>query len=130
MNRDAAGYQAKHSRRAAKGLVSACLALAVLGVLAPAAWAHTGTATISCRRVAYAFADFPAKPGNTVHENVFMDGLRITSDTFTFNGSTGGNHLQIDVIGEATVEAKARWSTNGAHGSFEVTRLVTGCVIG
>lgn len=98
-------------------------------MLAPAAWAHTANATISCTKVKYAFADFPSGPGNTVNETVYLNGLRDRTDTFVFNGSTAHNWIKIDVSGAGTVEAKARWDTNGAKGSFEVTQLVTGCTI-
>jgi|SRR5580700_496356 hypothetical protein len=117
------------TRHTAKGLVAASLAIAVVAVLAPAAWAHNANATISCTKVKYAFADFPAEPGNTVRETVYLNGLRDKTDTFVFNGPTGHNWIKIAVSGAGNVEAVAKWDTNGAKGSYEVSQLVTGCII-
>jgi hypothetical protein len=117
--------------RAARGLLRLAatipLAFALLALLAPAAWAHQGTATISCKKVTYSFSLFPAKPGNTVHENIFEDGFRIDSQNYTFDGSTGGNTISITILGDHTVAAQARWNTNGVQGSFEVSRALVKC---
>ena len=122
--------QGKFTRRTVKGLIGTGIAIALLAVLAPAAWAHTGTATVNCKRVKYSYMDFPAKPGNTVHETVYINGLMEVTNAFMFNGSTGSNQVRIVVSGSASVEAKAQWNTNGVKGSFEVTQEVTGCIIG
>jgi hypothetical protein len=118
------------TKRTAKGLVTIPLAIAVLAVFAPAAWAHTASATISCKKVIYSYADFPALAGDTVHETVYINGLREKTDRFIFTGPTGRNTIRIGVSGSASVQAVAQWNTNGAKGSYEVTQEVTGCVIG
>jgi hypothetical protein len=118
-------------RGAARGLLRVAaavpLAFGLLALLAPAAWAHVGTATITCTKVTYSFSDFPNKPLNTVHENVFEDGLRIASQTYTFDGPTGGNTISIDVVGTQSMKASAHWNTNGVSGSFRVATELTGC---
>jgi hypothetical protein len=121
--------QIKATGRTGKGLLAILFAIAILSVFAPAAWAHGGMATIGCKKVKYSYVDFPAKPGNTVHEAVFLNGIKETTDNFTFDGSTGTNTLAIDVSGSASVEAEAHWNTNGVTGSFKETQEVTGCII-
>ena len=104
------------------------LAFALVALLAPsAAWAHEGTATISCKKVTYTFSDFPDESANTVHESVFLDGIKIDSQNYTFNGSTGGSTISIDVAGSHDVSAAARWDTNGVSGHFEDSRALVGC---
>ena len=115
---------------AAKGFVAVSLAVVILAVLAPAAWAHTASATATCRKVVYAYEQFPVKPDDTVHESVFVNGILERTDTYVFTGPKSKNTVQIVVSGSASIEAKAQWNTNGAKGSFEVTQDVSGCVIG
>jgi hypothetical protein len=103
------------------------LVFALLAVLSPAAWAHEGNATITCGTVSYSYVYFPNQVGNTVHETVLIDGLKATSQNFTFNGPSGANVIDITVIGAASIEAKARWDTHGAVGHFAVTQFVSGC---
>jgi hypothetical protein len=118
-------------RGATRGLLRVAavvpLAFGVLALLAPAAWAHEGTATITCTKVTYSFYDFPNKPLNTVRENVFDDGLRIASQIYKFDGPTGGNTVSVDIIGTQSIKASARWNTNGVSGSFKVAAELTGC---
>jgi hypothetical protein len=120
----------RKTRRVAKGFVAVSLAIVTLAVLAPAAWAHTGSATATCKKVVYTYADFPVQPNDTVHESVFINGILERTDTYVFTGPKGKNTVRIVVSGSATVEAKAQWNTNGAKGSFVVTQDVAGCVIG
>lgn len=128
-----AGQTGGSSRRrgALRGLLRAAavipLAIAVVALLAPAAWAHTGTATISCKKVTFTFSDFPNKPANTVHESIFQDGLRTDSQNYVFDGSTGGNTISILIVGSQDVSAEARWNTNGVSGSFENSRALVNC---
>ena len=111
-----------------KSVVAIPLMLGALVVIAPAAWAHTGTASISCSGVTYSFSDFPSAPGNTVHETVLIDNVKVASENFRFNGPSGTNTVAISVgTGTNTVEARARWNTNGATGSFQVTDSLSGC---
>lgn len=115
-----------------KGLVKAGVAvplvLCALVAIAPSAWAHTGTASISCSGVTYSFSDFPNAPDNTVHETVLVDGVKAASASFTFNGPSGSNTVAISVgTGTNTVVAKARWDTNGVSGSFQVSQQLSGC---
>jgi hypothetical protein len=97
------------------------LAVAILGIFSQAAWAHEGSAQISCKAVAFTYFDFPDTTGNTVHESVSVDGVKTEGDKFTFNGPSGHNKLPLVIIGSATVEATASWHTNGADGAFSVT---------
>ncbi|MGO9344399.1 MAG: hypothetical protein ACLP6E_18080 [Acidimicrobiales bacterium] len=103
------------------------LAFALLALLAPAAWAHEGTATISCKKVTYTFSDFPNKPDNLIHENVYEDGIRIAMDNYSFNGSTGGNTIPTLIMGSQYILATARWNSNGVSGSFQVSKETKGC---
>jgi hypothetical protein len=118
------------TRGVAKGLVAVSLAVVILAVLAPAAWAHNASATATCRKVIFTYADFPAKPDDLVHETVYVNGIVEGVDRYSFTGPKGRNTVAIVVSGSASVEAKAQWNTNGAKGSYEVTQEVTGCVIG
>jgi hypothetical protein len=114
----------------AKGFVAVSLAIVILAVLAPAAWAHTASATATCKKVIYTYADFPVQPNDIVHESVYINGILERTDSYVFTGPKGKNTVRIVVSGSASVEAKAQWNTNGAKGSYEVTQEVTGCVIG
>ncbi len=118
-------------RGASRGLLRVAaavpLAFALLALLAPTAWAHEGTATITCTKITYSFGDFPNKPTNTVHENVFEDGFRIASQNYKFDGPTGGNKISVDIMGTQYIQATARWNTNGVSGSFKVDTELTGC---
>ena len=119
------------NRGAARGLFRVAatipLAFALLALLAPAAWAHEGTATISCKKVIYTFSQFSSLPGNTVHEEIYEDGFKIDSQVYTFNGPSGGNTVSIKIVGSQTVEARAHWDTNGLHGAFEDTKSLVKC---
>ena len=111
-----------------KSVVAFLLMVGALVVIAPAAWAHTGTASISCNGVGYSFSGFPNAPGNTVRETVLIDNVKVASQNFTFNGPFASNTVAISVgTGTNTVVAKARWDTNGATGSFQVTKSLSGC---
>jgi hypothetical protein len=103
------------------------LAFALVALLAPAAWAHEGSATITCKKVTYVFSDFPNKPGNTVHETIFEDGFKIDSQNYTFDGSTGSNVVTNLVEGSQNIKAEARWDTNGVSGYFEDSRALVSC---
>lgn len=103
------------------------LAFALIALLAPAAWAHEGSATISCKKVTYTFSDFPNKPANKVHESIFQDGIKTDSQNYTFSGSTGGNTISILIVGSQDVSAEAIWNTNGVSGHFEDSRALVGC---
>lgn len=111
-----------------KSVVSIPLVIGALVVIAPAAWAHTGTASISCTGVTYSFSDFPNASGNTVHETVLVDSAKVASENFTFDGPSASNTVSISVgSGTHSVVAKARWDTNGVSGSFQVTKQLSGC---
>jgi hypothetical protein len=118
-------------RGATRGLVRAVavvpIVFALFALFAPAAWAHEGSARITCKKVTYSFSDFPNKPGNTVQETVYEDGFRIDSQSYTFNGSTGGNVISNLVVGSQSIKAEASWDTNGVSGSFEDSRDLVGC---
>ncbi len=118
-------------RRPVRGLLRVIaavpLAFALLALLAPAAWAHAGSATITCKKVTYSFSDFPNASGNTVHESIFEDGFKIDSQNYTFNGKTGGNTISTLIVGSQYIQAEARWDTNGVSGYFEDSRSLVGC---
>lgn len=118
-------------RRSTRGLLRALVVVpivfALLAVLAPAAWAHSGTATITCNKVKYVFSDFPNKTGNTIHETIFEDGFKIDTQTYTFDGSTGSNVITNLVVGSQYIQAEARWDTNGVSGHFEDSKALVGC---
>jgi hypothetical protein len=97
------------------------LVLVVVGVMAPAAWAHEATAKITCTSVVFHYIDFPNEPGNSVHEGVIVDGITAASEKVSFNGPTAKSTIDYLVVGSATVTARARWHTNGANGSFSAT---------
>jgi hypothetical protein len=106
------------------------LSIVILAVLAPAAWAHTASATATCKKVVFTYADFPVKPDDLVHESVFVNGILEATEGYAFTGPKGRDAVPIIVSGSASVEAEARWNTFGAKGSYEVTEDVSGCVIG
>lgn len=114
-------------KAAARTIVATGLAIVALAIVAPAAWAHTGNAKITCKKVSYSYSDFPNWSGNTVHETVYVNGIEEHSDTYTFNGPTGESSIAIIVVGSATVQADARWNTNDVKGSFKVIKNLTGC---
>ncbi|MFZ0665657.1 MAG: hypothetical protein WAM97_07865 [Acidimicrobiales bacterium] len=98
------------------------LAMLVVSVLAPAAWAHEATAKITCTGVVFHYIDFPNEPGNVVHEGVVIAGVKAESKKVDFNGSTRTSTIDYVLIGSETVTARARWNTNGAVGSFSLTQ--------
>jgi hypothetical protein len=113
--------------KALKAAAAIPLSVAILGIFSQTAWAHEGTAQITCSSVTFTYLDFPDTTGNTVHEAVFIDGIKSETDKFTFNHSSGHNSLSLFVVGSATIEAKASWHTNGADGAFSVTQEVSDC---
>ena len=118
-------------RRATRGLLRALavvpIVFALFALFAPAAWAHTGSATITCNKVKYVFSDFPNKPGNTIQETIYEDGFKIDSQNYTFDGSTGSNVIRNLVVGSQNIQAEASWDTNGVSGHFEDSKALVGC---
>jgi hypothetical protein len=117
----------RSARRLVRVAVSVPLVLVLFALLSPAAWAHQASVTITCKKVAYNFFDFPNEPGNTVHEKVYEDGLRIASQSYTFSGATGGNTIRTMIVGDQTIQANVRWDTNGAKGQVQVSKSLVGC---
>lgn len=115
------------ARRLVRVAVSVPLVLVLFALLSPAAWAHQASVTITCKKVAYNFFDFPNEAGNTVHENVYEDGLRIDSQSYTFSGATGGNKIVTLIVGSQTIQANARWDTNGVSGHLQYSKSLVDC---
>ncbi len=115
-------------RHLVKVFVVLPLALLALLVVATAAWAHSGSASISCQAVTFSFSGFPSQPGNTVQETVTIDNVQVASQDFTFNGASGSNTIAISEGADSfTVLAEANWNTNGVSGSFQSTQDLSGC---
>jgi hypothetical protein len=114
-------------RNLVKGFAAVLLTFAGLVIVAPAAGAHIGGATISCTGVTYSFIFFPNVPGNVVNETVLVDQVQVASQVFTFNGSTGGDTVPITVgMGTHTVEVKGNWTADGS-GSMDITQMLMNC---
>jgi hypothetical protein len=113
--------QRKTGRR--RGLASATgvtVALAALALLAPAAQAHTGAATVSCTGADFAFSRF--QPGsNTVHWTVSVDNQTVASDDYVLGengGSSGSLHVPLTIgAGTHYVKANAWWGPAGVVGN-------------
>jgi hypothetical protein len=113
-----------HSRWS--GLWALVATVIVCGLFPPSAYAHVGTATITCSQVSYSFDLFPSTGTNIINETVSVDSVVVATYTFQFVGSSASNNLAISVpSGTHTVVAHADWNSNGNSGSFDVTQTVS-----
>jgi hypothetical protein len=109
-------------RRRRRGLRSIALFAPVMlllaGFFASTARAEaTNTVAFSCTAVTFTYTGFPNLPNNTVREDIFVDTKKIYSGTFTFNGPSGANTVEVVVpAGHHGMDAFTHWKTNGVKG--------------
>lgn len=110
-------------------LVAVVAALAALLAFAAASAQATegsherfnGSVTATCNSITFAFKNFANAENNTVAEKVFVHGVLVDSQPFTFNGPTGTNTIPISVpVGPGIVDGEANWNTNGLKGGFDI----------
>ena len=114
-----------HSRRLRSLLLTVALAGAVGAAFdassAPAEGQATDTAKFSCAAVTYSFTGFPNATGNSVVEIVKLDGVKVSTTTFKFNGPSGSNVIPISASpGHHEIDADAFWNTNGVKGNKDI----------
>ncbi|MGA2320282.1 MAG: hypothetical protein ABSG95_06010 [Solirubrobacteraceae bacterium] len=81
----------------------------------------TNTATFSCTSVTFTFSGFPNTTGNTVRETIYLDGAVIYHGSFTFNGSSASNTVEISVPpGHHKIDGRTQWKTNGFKGGLDL----------
>ena len=108
-------------------LLAAAATVVVFLAVSPLAAAHTGTATITCESVTFSYQLFK-DPTTVIHQTVRIDGVKVVDTNFTLVGSSGGNTVSIDVpAGTHTVVARAEWTDSEGGGSFQVSKVVSGC---
>jgi uncharacterized repeat protein (TIGR01451 family) len=94
--------------------VAAVTALAAVAVLAPAASAHAGAATITCTQVTFEYTKFIDSGRHSVAEEVWIDNKRVAGKTFEFSGESATDVIPISVpSGQHRVHAKAFWTSEG-----------------
>jgi hypothetical protein len=109
----------------------ALLLVAAVALLLASVWTASAraqgeakdTVTFACGSVTYSFSGFPDANGNTVTEVVTVDGEQVATAMFTFNGPSGSNIVPVTVpAGHHSIDARARWNTNGAIGGKDTPR--------
>jgi hypothetical protein len=86
----------------------------------PGQGSGNGTTEIGCTRVTFSYTGFPNLEGNTVQQLVKAGGVTIFESTFSFNGSSGSDTVEISPPeGEYIIDASAKWKTNGISGGFD-----------
>jgi hypothetical protein len=75
-----------------------------------------GYVIVTCTSVQYVFENL--EPGtHTVFENVSVDGLRVVSTTYTFDGTSGTNTIPIaEPPGSHRIDARAQWRSHQIEG--------------
>jgi hypothetical protein len=98
----------------------ALLALALLGVLAPAAQAEPKAedAILTCKKIIITYTGFPNLPNNTITQKVRIDGVKnAVKQTFVFNGPEATSEVIINLTpGTHAVDIFSQWKTNGVKG--------------
>ena len=97
--------------------VALLLAVVFAAVAAGTAAAHEVTATFSCTGVTFKYTGFPKADNNEVREFVYVDGEEVAMETFSFNGPTGSNTVEVEALeGTHEISAFVDWETNGVSG--------------
>ena len=80
----------------------------------------SGTTEITCTRVTFFYTDFPNVDNNMVTQYIKIDGVLVSTTTFTFNGPTGSDTVTISAPpGKGRIDTRVKWKTNGASGNFD-----------
>jgi hypothetical protein len=109
------------------GAIALVLALA-LGAIGASGAEAEGEGTmhikVTCTQVTFFFENFPEAENNIVHEAVYVDGVRVVrAYKFQFNGPNSSNTVTVHVPpGHHSLDARARWRTNGARGGRDIPR--------
>jgi uncharacterized repeat protein (TIGR01451 family) len=86
----------------------------------PGQGSGNGTTEIGCTRVTFTYTGFPNLEDNTVRQLVKANGALISETTFSFNGPSGSDTVEISPPeGEYIIDASAKWKTNGVSGGFD-----------
>jgi uncharacterized repeat protein (TIGR01451 family) len=79
----------------------------------------------TCTHVTFFYRGFPNLPNNTVTQIIAIDGVVVYEGTFTFNGPSGMDVIEVTVPpGKHKVDAHAKWNTNGYKSSYDVATPV------
>jgi hypothetical protein len=122
---------AKATRRLVLVALSTCGAL---GVLAPAAFAHTANVAFNgCTSVTFNYANFPTTGTNVASEVVKINGTVVKTQTATWSGtSTYTDTVDYNGTGDTgnTIVGSTSWTgseSDGASGSGSGTKNLSGC---
>jgi hypothetical protein len=108
-----------------RALLLLALALTLIGALgagvAKAEDESSNTVAFSCNAITFKYTGFPNANGNTVLEQITVDGTKEYVKDFTFNGPTGENTVKLPITpGFHKVDARTSWATNGARGGRDI----------
>jgi len=75
---------------------------------------------IGCHAVTFYYFNFPFG-SNTIMQWVKVNGVEVSTTTFTFPGPNGSDTVEFEVPeeGEVNIDAHAKWNTNGVSGNID-----------
>lgn len=112
-------------------MMGAIVALGLVGTagVALGVMKHTGSHVLDCNGAHVDYVSFANANGNTVSEQLLVNGSVVVNKTFVFNGSSGHDDVLFPTAlnGNYTVQFKATWNTNGHSGSYLPPVQLLGC---